>query len=164
MYFRKKGTIVLTILSCCVLLTGMLVFKTLPTENNTQTGQISSSNTSSFLESWTGEYSFSEFCPPNQNMFFSITIYRENSHYLAKISVDGFQTLKRLSANVVGDENSIRLEFLEYLPENIYEIYNKGDILLEFKRENSKLITVWGKIGPLLIENDKPGVYFKKES
>jgi len=76
--------------------------------------------------------------------------------------IDGYQTLERNLARVIGDENSIRFEFLDYLPENMYEPYKKGDILLQFKKENSKIITIWGKIGPLLLENRKPGVYFEK--
>lgn len=114
------------------------------------------------LESWVGNYSFSEYAPPNQNMFYSISIFKENNKYLANISVDGFQTMKRIQAEVAGDEDSIELIFLKYLPDNIMERYQKGDVLLSFKREDSIIYTYWNKMGPMLLDNKSPGAYFSK--
>lgn len=114
----------------------------------------------SSLETWVGEYSFSEYAPPDQNMFYSITIYYKDNNYFAKISIDGFQTLERLLAKVSGDVNFIKLKFQEYLPDNVFESYKKGDILISFEKRDSKLITNWGKIQPLLLENYKAGEYF----
>jgi len=117
---------------------------------------------SSTLESWIGDYTFSEFSPPDQNMFYSITIYKEDSNYKAKIIIFGFQTLTKLQAKVSGDENSIKLIFEKYLPDNVFELYKEGDILLSFEKKNSKLNTFWGKIQPMLESNSKTGkVYFK---
>lgn len=118
----------------------------------------------STLETWVGEYSFSEYAPPNQNMFYSITIYYEDNNYFAKISIDGFQTLERLLAKVSGDTNSIKLEFLEYLPDNIFEPYKQGEVLLSLEKRNFKLITHWGGIQPLVLKNEKEGEYFKLDS
>lgn len=100
-------------------------------------------------------------CLPNQNMFYSIDIYREDGNCYAKIGIDGFQTLVRLLAKVSGDLYSIQLAFLKYLPDNVFEPYKTGDILLGFEKESSKLITNWGEIQPLIIENGKPGEYFR---
>lgn len=116
------------------------------------------------LESWIGDYTFSEFSPPDQNMFYSITIYKEDSNYYADIIIFGFQTLSELRATVLGEENSIKLVFEKYLPDNMYEPYNKGDILLSFEKRNSLLYTTWGKLEPMLKSNVKLGeVYFKVE-
>lgn len=117
------------------------------------------------LESWIGDYTFSEFAPPNQNMFYRISIYKENDDYYAEINIDGFQTIRRLQAKVIGDESSIKLIFNKYLPENLMEPYVEGDILLSFEKRNSHLYTFWGKIQPILENNTKSGdEYFKVES
>lgn len=113
------------------------------------------------LATWVGEYSFSEYAPPDQNMFYSITIYYEDNNYFAKISIDGFQRIKRLLAKVSGDTNSIKLEFLKYLPDNRFESYKQGEVLLSLEKRGSKLITHWGEIQPLVLENEKAGEYFK---
>jgi hypothetical protein len=114
------------------------------------------------LESWIGDYTFSEFAPPDQNMFYTISLYKENSDYYAKISIDGFQTIERLQAKVSGDENSIILLFYKYLPDNQFEPYTEGDTLLSFEKRNSDLYTSWGKIQPMLESNIKSGEeYFK---
>jgi len=71
---------------------------------------------SSYLESWIGDYKFSESVPSlngvtNIALFYGISICKENESYFARINVDGYQTLKRLKAKIEGDENSIRLIF-----------------------------------------------------
>lgn len=116
------------------------------------------------LETWVGEYSFSEYAPPDQNMFYLITIYYEDNNYFAKIGIDGFQRIKRLLAKVSGDTNSIKLEFLKYLPDNRFESYKQGDVLLAFEKRDSKLITYWGEITPLVLANKDAGEYFKLDS
>lgn len=108
---------------------------------------------SSRLESWLGQYTFSEFIPPDQNMYYSISINQENGKYYAQINIDGFQTMQRLKAKVLGDENDIQLIFEDYLPDNVLEPYDKGDILLSLKKENEGLYTFWNKIEPMLDSN-----------
>ncbi len=115
---------------------------------------------STSLESWVGDYTFSEFIPPDENMFYSVSIYRENNSYYAKINIDGYQTLKRLQAKVNGDTNSIKLIFDKYLPDNTYESYNVGDILITFEKTNAGIKTSWGKLTPIDDENKKSGIYF----
>lgn len=119
-------------------------------------------NSSINLESWIGDYKFSEFAPPDENMFYSISIYKANNEYYAKISIDGFQTIKRMQAKISGDQNSIELIFDKYLPDNRFEPYQAGDLLISFKLENSTLYTIWGKIQPMIKSNNKAGeMYFK---
>lgn len=115
------------------------------------------------IESWVGNYTYSEFIEPDQNMFYSIVIFNENDAYCAEISIDGFQRLERLNAIVQGDGNSIELVFKEYLPDNIMEFYEEGDILLSFKKSDLGIITSWGKIQPIIQANiGSVGVYFKE--
>ncbi|WP_373000353.1 DUF5991 domain-containing protein [Lutispora sp.] len=119
---------------------------------------------SATLESWVGNYIFSEYAPPDQNMFYTISIYKENNEYYAEINIDGFQTIARLMTKVSGNEKSIKLIFEKYLPDNQFELYNEGDILLSFEKSNSDIYTSWGKIQPMIQNNNKSGkVYFTIE-
>ena len=43
-------------------------------------------------------------------------------------------------------------------------IYAENDILLKFKMENDLLITEWGKLRPVISENEPPGFYFVRRS
>lgn len=116
------------------------------------------------LESWVGNYIFSEYAPPDQNMFYTISIYKENNEYYSKINIDGFQTIVRLQAKVSGDEKTIELLFASYLPDNQFEPYDEGDILLSLEKRDSDIYTLWGKIQPMIESNKKSGkVYFKIE-
>lgn len=116
------------------------------------------------LDEWIGNYSFYEYCPPNQNMVYQISIYRQYDLYLAKIEIDGFQTLTRKLTRVVGDENHIDLVFEKYLEDDIdllysYNHYRQGDIFLSLSRTDSEIYTTWGKWTPLLLSNYDSGIY-----
>jgi hypothetical protein len=155
---KKIITIFSFLIIIITLLIGINVLRQGPNANQAKTKMNSID-----LESWIGNYSFSECAPPNQNMFYSISVYKENSNYYAKIEIDGFQTLQRLQAIVEGDKNRIKLLFYKYLPDNTFEPYSKGDVLLSFKKNNSKLYTAWRKIEPLLLKNKTENVYFEKD-
>ncbi|HEY8392854.1 MAG TPA: DUF5991 domain-containing protein [Capillibacterium sp.] len=83
-------------------------------------------------------HTFSEYAPPDQNMFYGLTIYREGNNFFGEINIDGFQTMERLLATVSGDENGIELKFFRYLPDNIFEPYEEGDILLTLRQKRSE--------------------------
>lgn len=115
------------------------------------------------LETWTGDYTFEEYALPDQNMFYSISVYKENASYYAEINIDGFQTMERLKAKVVGNETSIDLLFDSYLPDNMIDAYKDGDHLLSLERTGSKLFTKWVEIEPMLPDNNvTSGEYFEK--
>jgi hypothetical protein len=101
------------------------------------------------LDSWVGNYSYSECNEPDQNMFYEIEIYKDNSIYYARMYVDGFQTMMRMKAKVMGNERTIKLVFDSYLKDNTYDTYSKGDILLRLKRDGETLYTTWEKIQPI---------------
>ncbi|WP_163854794.1 DUF5991 domain-containing protein [Paenibacillus elgii] len=117
---------------------------------------------SSPLESWVGEYEFSEYAPPDQNRFYRISIYKEDKSYYATIDIDGFQTMERLQAQVEGDGKAIKIIFNKYLPDNVWEPYSPGDVLLRLEKTDSALNTFWEKIQPMLKDDGKPGkTYFE---
>jgi len=95
-------------------------------------------------------------------MVYRLKIYPKNSIYWADINIDGWQTLRRLRARVEGDNDSIQLIFDSYLPENHSKLFSTGDLLLTLTKRESKIITKWGEIKPIVRENEKDGVYFNK--
>lgn len=118
-------------------------------------------------ESWIGNYSFYEFAPPNQNMEYEITIYEDNGLY-ARVRIDGFSTMERITAKVWSHADEIRLTFYDYYVDedgnsSIYEKFEEGFALLEMRKEDGVIITEWALIEPLLIENQKAGQYFTKD-
>ena len=122
------------------------------------------SGITSSLETWVGDYTFSEYAPPDQNMLYSISIYNEENAYYADIYIDGFQTMERLRAKVIDDKNSVKLVFESYLPDNQFELFEAGDILLSFEKSGSELLTNWAGIEPMVVDNNVSGkVYFQKE-
>lgn len=147
-----------------ILLIGLLIMLTgCRFENEVTVRDISTD-----LESWCGEYRFSESsAQPDILMImdYKMEIYEEEGDYYADIAMDGQTTLARAKAKVYGDEEWISLTFLEYLPDNIIGISSeKNDVLISFRRENEEIYTYWGDIKPMFYENEKSGkVYFTKE-
>jgi hypothetical protein len=116
------------------------------------------------LDQWIGEYIFTESSPPEKVLSYGLNIYKENEVYYGEIYIDGFQTMTRIRTIISGDENSIDLIFEEYLPDNSYEPYNKGDLMLTLKMDSDKILTSWGEIKPMRDENLNSGIYFEKET
>ena len=105
------------------------------------------------LDSWIGNYDFYEFSEPNMNMVYHIEIYKHMEKYFASINIDGFQTMGRIKADVIGNTKSIKLIFNSYLADNVSELYQKGDALL-LLRKGDKLLTSWLEMKPMLSENE----------
>jgi len=103
------------------------------------------------LKSWIGYYSFLGYSPNDEEISYNLYIYQENKNYYANILIEGFQTHQYIKAIVTGDDNAVDFIFDKYLLDNISEPYKKGDALLSLKKDNSELITNWGKI---LHQND----------
>lgn len=152
----------------CVSVIGLATGCVRKDNDQNRISKVETSNTTkikivSVLESWVGKYTFSEYAPPDQNMFYRIQIFKDKDGYYAEIYIDGFQTLERLRAKVSGDRNSIKLLFDKYLPGSNHDFYNKGDILLHFKRENSRIYTYWGEITPMLANTESGRECFVRE-
>ena len=114
------------------------------------------------FEAWTGIYRFDEVQAERYTWVHEITIYQEGGAHYAKIVVDGTQTCIRLLAKVVNDNSGISLIFEKYLPDNMFEPYNVGDLLLRFELKGAQLITEWGAFTPINIAYRKSGIYFVK--
>ena len=118
------------------------------------------------LESWVGDYYFEEVGSPTHHcMEYNIAIYNESGEYYANISIDGWLTLYRLKAKVVGDDKFIKLVFCEYLPDSYVPEYAQMEVdvvLLSFERNEADLLTYWGCIEPFTPQNEESGrIYFK---
>jgi hypothetical protein len=101
-------------------------------------------------DDWIGEYKFFEYIPPtSENHEFAwryfIHIYKNDT---ANIVIDGFQTMDRYKSRIVGDENEISLVFEDYLPENVFEPFKNGDLLLRFVKNGKRIDTFWYGIQP----------------
>jgi hypothetical protein len=129
--------------------------------NSSQLTAENNTTSSSSIFSWIGYYGFSESAKPNQLMLYYIKIFEEDEIVYADIYIDGFQTMSRIRATVVGDQDHIDLLFNNYLPDNVFEIHEKGDILISFEKKDSQLYTIWGQIQPLRADNIEPGLYFE---
>jgi len=114
------------------------------------------------LDEWIGNYEFYEFAEPNINMVYTIIIYEDSDVYYADVSINGFQTMKRIRAQLTGNSKSIGLVFDKYLPDNVFESLIPGDVLLTFSNSGSEIITEWIKLQPILSENKVEGFYFDK--
>ena len=121
---------------------------------------------------WTGQYAFDESVPNvagdgSQTWGYVIDITsRGDTALVASIQVDGFQTMTRLEADVKADDKKAEFIFGKYLPENMFELYKKGDRLFYFElNDKNEIITNWDKLKPNVPGNQKSGkVMFKKIS
>lgn len=123
------------------------------------------------LEYWVGEYEFRESVsePIPMTMDYRIKIDRDDDGYYADIEIDGQTTLARMRAEAGLESGSDRIEllFCEYLPEHRIGGANaeEGEVLLVLERKNGEILTHWGKIVPMLHENEENGkVYFVKKA
>jgi len=139
-----------------------------PTQMETQLKtqeNVQSELSTNYLLSWIGEYHFSEFeeaqIGSNLTMTYSITVYEEQGMYYANVVIDGNHTMLRVRALLQGDSESIDLIFYSYLPGNLHERFDGGDILLTFTKEGDDIITTWGCIQPALAANEKPYIHFQ---
>lgn len=93
---------------------------------------------------------------------YEINIYEKSENIFADIKIDGFQTQKRIRAKVVESDNKLNFIFSSYLPDNVYEIYKEGEVLFTFEKKEAEIITIWGEMSPMVLDNNDHGVYFRK--
>ena len=118
-----------------------------------------------YLKSWAGEYSFFEFqhgeIGSPHMLDYLIDINKYSGSYYATVTIDGWQTMIRARAIVQGDSESIELIFDSFFPDNMHERFSEGDILLTFTRQGDEIITAWGRLQPMIIDNEKTGIHFE---
>ncbi|MBR5346249.1 MAG: hypothetical protein IK129_01240, partial [Deltaproteobacteria bacterium] len=117
---------------------------------------------------WQGTYGWDESSPhPSGEVTmgwdYSLSIGEEKGRCQASIEGDGFQMMRRILADVEGDENEIRLLYREMGPDAGFGSAGEpGDLLFRLKREGQDIITHWETMRPQLDEHEAPGIYFKR--
>jgi hypothetical protein len=96
-----------------------------------------------------------------------IDVVESDDGLVVTIQSNGYQTSRDLvgTAKVVGAK--LLVYFDSYGENNIFEPYEKGDLLFTLERKTTKgkseILTYWGKFQPVVPKNEKPGkVYFVK--
>lgn len=143
------------------------------TQNQSSTQNVTQQpNNPDINNKWTGTYTFEESAKNvagdgAQTWNYVITVKpREDKSLMAEVQVDGFQTMTRLEADVKADDKKAEFIFAKYMPENMFELYKKGERLftLELNAKN-EVVTNWDKMKANVIDNQKGGVVmFKKIS
>lgn len=142
--------------------------------NNKQTNSVdknitensAKANNDQSLESWVGDYIFTEYSDlTGSTKFYEVFISKEDNNYSAKIKTDddGTEVYIYMQAKVNGDTNHIDFIFCNYLQDetNTNKLYNLGDNLLSFTKTDTGISTHWGKIVPTNDINKVDGTYFK---
>lgn len=115
------------------------------------------------ITNWDGIYEYSEFAPPNQAWVYTLKIYKEDNIRKANLDIDGFQTLTHLQAVAEEHDGNLDIIFDSYRPENIGELYQKGDLLFSLKNiSDDEYQILWNKIKSNLLES--ADARFKKVS
>jgi hypothetical protein len=120
--------------------------------------------TDNSMSHWVGQYRFSEFQPPNMNMVYRLNIYYENEGYWADLEMDGWMVMARIKAKVQGSYERISIVFDQYTPENPSPSFCRAnDVLFNLEIRDGEIITIWGVIPALKLENRVAQVCFTKD-
>lgn len=121
---------------------------------------------------WVGAYEFDEDGGRNAGgtkIFIShrIDLVETDDGLIAMLQSNGYQTSKDLICKTKTEGSKLFLYFESYGENNVFESYEKGDLLLTLERKTVKnkteLLTHWGKFLPVIPKNEKSGkVYFVK--
>ncbi len=116
---------------------------------------------------WQGQWTYVESWPDinpglKDLISYKVRIKPVGNGYAVEVDMDGFQTMVRLKASgeVQGNRMVVICEGTREghgFPES-----PSGQVHLEFKKVNGKVITVWRGLQPALAKHRKPGVYFRK--
>ena len=123
---------------------------------------------------WVGHYSFDEDGGKNAGgtvifIVHQLTVMETDDGLIAHLESNGYQTSKDLNCKAKANGNKLEIYFDSYGENNVFESYNKGDLLFTLERRAAKgkteLLTFWGKFTPIIPKNEKTGkVYFTKSS
>lgn len=130
---------------------------------------------SSFLNaqtSWTGNYQFDEDGGRNVGgtkifVTHQLEIKETGDRLLATLQSNGYQTSVDLVGTVKADGEKLMIYFDSYGENNMFENYERGDLLLTLEKKTLKgkteILTFWNKFQPIVPKNEKSGkVYFRK--
>ena len=122
------------------------------------------------LSIWIGNYTFEEVSPdaieenPYIMRVYTIDIYEKGDKLIANITINGFQIAENIYAKVAGNSEKIDLIFSSEFSSNTTASYDDGDIILTFEKNADDIVTVWGKMQPMIIDNIESGIYFQKNN
>ncbi len=121
---------------------------------------------------WLGSYEFGEDGGKTAGgtviyISHQIDILESDDGLIAMIKSNGYQTSKDLIATTKIEGNKILFYFESYGEDNMFENYEKGDLLLTLEQKSEKgnisILTFWNKFQPVVPKNEKTGrVYFQK--
>jgi hypothetical protein len=121
---------------------------------------------------WLGSYSFDEDGGKNAGgttifVAHQLDVSEAEGGLMATISSNGYQTSKDLICTTKISGSKLLIYFDSYGENNVFEPYEKGDLLLTLERREAKgkteILTFWGKFMPIVPKNEKTGkIYFTK--
>lgn len=121
---------------------------------------------------WVGTYTFDEDggrTAGGTAIFINheLTVMETDDGLIATLQSNGYQTSKDLNCKARANGGKLEIYFDSYGENNIFESYDKGDLLLTLERRavkgKTELLTFWGKFTPMIPKNEKTGkVYFVK--
>ena len=121
---------------------------------------------------WLGSYSFEEDGGKNAGgaaIFIAhrIDVSESDDGLIAMIQSNGYQTSRDLICTTKIEGDKLLIYFDSYGENNLFEPYEKGDLLLTLERKTVKgkteILTYWGKFQPIVPKNEKTGkIYFYK--
>lgn len=97
-----------------------------------------------------------------------IDVVESDDGMIATIQSTGYQTSRDLVCTTKVEGTKLLIYFDSYGENNIFEPYEKGDLLLTLERKTLKgkteILTHWGKFQPVVPKKEKPArtIYFIK--
>jgi hypothetical protein len=117
---------------------------------------------------WVGTYEFEEDGGKTAGgtpiqVVHQIEVIKTDDGLIAIIQSAGYQTSVELVCKAREESNKLLIYFDYYGEDNIFEMYERGNLLLTLERKKDEILTFWGKFKPLVTKNEKSGkVYFRK--
>ena len=121
---------------------------------------------------WIGRYEFSEDGGKNAGgtaifVQHELEIVEGDEGLIAFLKSNGYQTSKDLICTAKIAASKLNIYFESYGEDNVFESYERGDLLLTLERKTDKgkavLLTHWGKFTPIITKNEKSGkTYFTR--
>lgn len=122
------------------------------------------------MDSWLGRYEFEEWVNEEGSapmfMAYDINIYKENNQYYADVEVNGQMTGINLRAKLYGNNEWVSLVINEYYPEHVTGLSRmENSVFISLRRQGDEVLTYWGTMIPLIIENEESGnVYLERKT
>lgn len=122
-------------------------------------GQNSSAN---IIPTWTGQYTFGEFAPPNETWIYGLALLNGSSSPSATLNINGFQTQIALTASVQEtSRGTLEIFFSSDNGSQPPAPYSAGDLLFSLTKISKGFAIQWGKLKPM-VPGDINGAVFSK--